>query len=102
MAVLKLNKENFKKEIGDSKGITLVDFYATWCGPCKMIAPVIEEVAKEREEILIGKVDVDEENELAATYNVMSIPTLIVFKDGKEYARTLGYKSKQEILDLLS
>ena len=102
MAALKLGKSNFKEVIRDKEGIALVDFYAQWCGPCKMLSPVIDELAEEREDVVIGKIDVDLESELASIYNVQSIPTLIVFKDGKEYARSVGYKAKENILAMLS
>ena len=92
-----LNNENFQTEVLD-KSIALVDFYADWCGPCKMIAPIIEEIANERSDISVGKINVDESSALAIKYNVMSIPTLIVFKDGKEYNRIIGYSPKEEIL----
>ena len=102
MAALKLGKSNFNEVIRDKEGIALVDFYAQWCGPCKMLSPVIDELAEEREDVVIGKIDVDLESELASIYNVQSIPTLIVFKDGKEYARSVGYKAKENILAMLS
>ena len=101
MAVKKLEYANFQNEIGGSKGIVLVDFYADWCGPCKMLSPIVDEISEERGDIVVGKVNIDENMELAAAYNVMSIPTLIVYKDGKEYARSLGYKQKQDILAMI-
>ena len=101
MSILKLNLENFESEILNRSGIALVDFYADWCGPCKMIAPVIEDVAQERQDIAVGKVNVDAEPELSAKYGIMSIPTLIVFKDGKEAVRISGFRPKQDILSLL-
>ena len=79
----------------------LVDFWATWCGPCKMLSPIIDELAEERQDIIVGKVNVDDNHELATMFNVKSIPTLIVFKDGQEYARSLGYKPKNEILNMI-
>lgn len=101
MALQKLNNSNFKNEVLEKEGIALVDFYATWCGPCKMISPVVDEIAAERADITVGKVDVDENGDLASAYGVMSIPTLIAFKDGKEYARSVGYKAKEQILAML-
>lgn len=101
MAVKKLEYANFQNEIGGSKGIVLVDFYADWCGPCKMLSPIVDEISEERGDIVVGKVNIDENMEIAAAYNVMSIPTLIVYKDGKEYARSLGYKQKQDILAMI-
>ncbi len=92
----KLNSQNFESEI--NANTTLVDFYADWCGPCKMIAPIVEEIANERDDITVGKVNVDDDGALAMKYNVVSIPTLIVFKDGKEQSRIVGYRSKEAIL----
>ena len=95
----KLDKSNFIDEI--NANITLVDFYADWCGPCKMIAPIIEEIANERTDITIGKVNVDNDAEIAIKYGVSSIPTLIVFKDGKETDRVVGFRQKGDILAML-
>lgn len=95
----KLNFENFDNEI--QNGTVLVDFYADWCGPCKMIAPFVEEIANERTDITVGKVNVDESGAIAVKYGISSIPTLIVFKDGKEYARLIGYRPKEDILSAL-
>ncbi len=95
----KLNFENFDNEI--QNGTVLVDFYADWCGPCKMIAPAIEEIANERTDITVGKVNVDESGAIAVKYGIASIPTLIVFKDGNEYARLIGYRPKEDILSAL-
>ena len=95
----KLDKSNFIDEI--NANITLVDFYADWCGPCKMIAPIIQEIANERTDITIGKVNVDNDAEIAIKYGVSSIPTLIVFKDGKETDRVVGFRQKGDILAML-
>ena len=97
---IKLNSQNFQNEVLN-KDIALVDFYADWCGPCKMIAPVVEEIANENPHIPVGKVNVDDSGELAMAYNVISIPTLIIFKNGKESARLVGYRSKEAILEQL-
>ncbi len=94
----KLNNHNFQNEIIENAGIALVDFYADWCGPCKMLSPIIDEIAEERTDITVGKVNVDENNSLAAKYNVMSIPTMIIFKNGKEQARVVGVRPKEDIL----
>ena len=94
----KLNAENFETEVLQAQGLALVDFYADWCGPCKMVAPVLEEIAQEREDVLIGKINVDESGILAAKYQVVSIPTMILFKDGKEQGRIIGFKPKDDIL----
>ena len=85
VSVQKLNQNNFNNAIAN--GTTLVDFYADWCGPCRMVSPIVDEIAEERSDITVGKVNVDDENALAMKYGVMSIPTLIVFKDGKEKTR---------------
>ncbi len=95
----KLDKSNFIDEI--NANITLVDFYADWCGPCKMIAPIIQEIANERTDITVGKVNVDNDAEIAIKYGVSSIPTLIVFKDGKETDRVVGFRQKGDILAML-
>lgn len=94
----KLNNHNFQNEIIENTGLALVDFYADWCGPCKMLSPIIDEIAEERTDITVGKVNVDENNSLAAKYNVMSIPTMIIFKNGKEQARVVGVRPKEDIL----
>ena len=95
----KLNEQNLDNEI--KTGTILVDFYADWCGPCKMISPIVEEIANERTDITVIKVNVDKHNALASQYGVFSIPTLITFKDGKETARMVGYKPKTDILSML-
>ena len=99
---LKLSSENFKKEVLNSEKPVLVDFYADWCGPCNAMAPVIEELAKELEgKAKVGKINVDENSDIAVEYNVMSIPTLIIFKNGKEEKRLVGLRDKEELLNLL-
>ena len=98
---LKLSSENFKEEVLNSEKPVLVDFYADWCGPCNVMAPVIEELAKELEgKAKVGKINVDENSDIAVEYNVMSIPTLIVFKNGKEEKRLVGLRDKEELLRL--
>ena len=92
-----INSEEFEKEVLTSKDIVLVDFYADWCGPCKMIAPILEEI----EDASIYKINVDEEQDLAMQYGIMSIPCLISFKDGKEYKRSVGLVEKETISELL-
>lgn len=101
MSVLHVNQESFEKIIHESAKPVLVDFWATWCGPCRMIAPVVEEVAELRPDITVCKVDVDQERELAMEYGVSSIPTLLVFKDGKVAKKSIGVISKDEMLELL-
>lgn len=101
MAALKITKDNFQTEVLEAKGTVLVDFWASWCGPCKMIGPIIDQIAEERGDIKVGKVNVDEEQELAVQFKVMSIPTLLVFKDGKVVNQSLGAKPKAAILAML-
>lgn len=101
MAVLTITAQNFEQEVLQSDQPVLVDFYADWCGPCKMMAPVIEEVAGEVSDIKVGKLNIDNEMEIAQKYGVMSIPTLIVFKNGAEVKRDLGAKPKKAVLDML-
>ena len=98
---IKLSSENFEKEVLKSEKSVLVDFYADWCGPCNAMAPVIEELATELEEkAKVGKINVDENSDIAVKYNVMSIPTLIIFKNGKEEKRLVGLRDKEELLSL--
>ena len=99
MSVQKLNQNNFNNAIAN--GTALVDFYADWCGPCRMVSPVVDEIAEERNDITVGKVNVDDENALAMKYGVMSIPTLIVFKDGQEKTRVVGARPKAALLAVL-
>ena len=101
MSVKEITNENFEKEILQSDKIALVDFYADWCGPCKMMSPVVEEIARENSDITVGKVNVDSSAELALKFGVMSIPTLIAFKDGKILNQMVGYSQKDEVLSML-
>lgn len=102
MSEVKLTKSNFEDEVLNSNKPVLVDFWATWCGPCQMIAPIVEEIAEEYEgSIKVGKVNVDEEMALASAFQVTSIPTLMVFKNGKLVNSTIGYRTKNEIIRLL-
>ncbi|MEY8427201.1 thioredoxin [Lachnospiraceae bacterium 46-15] len=98
---MELRNDNFKEEVLESEIPVLVDFWADWCGPCKMVAPIIEEIAEELTDVKVGKVNVDEQPELAAEYRIMSIPTLMVFKDGAAANKAVGAMSKGEILNLL-
>lgn len=93
-----LTNETFANEVLNASGTVLVDFYADWCGPCKMLSPVMDEIAKERTDVSVCKVNVDEASAIAGQYNVFSIPTLIVFQDGKELSRRVGLQSKDAIL----
>lgn len=101
MAEIQLTKENFEEEVIRSDKPVLIDFWATWCGPCRMIAPVVEEIAEERHDIKVCKVNVDEEPELSAAFQVSSIPMLAVVKDGQMTNMAVGYRPKEEILKLL-
>ena len=101
MSVLHITKENFEAEVLKSDKPVLVDFYAVWCGPCKMIAPILEEIASEREDIKVCKINVDEEPELAAKYQVVSIPSLFVIKEGEVTNQSLGAQPKAKILAML-
>ncbi len=102
MSEIILRADNFEQEVLNSKIPVLVDFWASWCGPCRMLAPVIEEIAKEYEgKIKVGKVNVDDEGELALKYNIVSIPTVILFKDGIKADKFVGFKPKDEIKKIL-
>ncbi len=102
MSVLQITSENFSEEVLNSDRTVLLDFYATWCGPCRMVAPVIEEIAAEREDIKVGKINVDEQPELASAFGIQSIPTLVAMRDGEVKNHALGAQSKEFILDMLT
>lgn len=101
MEVLKITSKNFEEEVLSSNTPVLVDFYADWCGPCKMMAPIMEEISQEVENVKVCKVNVDEAQDLAAEYDVMSIPTMIIFKDGEIKDKFIGVTSKETILNAL-
>ncbi len=101
MEVVTITKDNFEEEVLKSKRPVLLDFWAVWCGPCKMISPVIEEIAAENDQIKVGKVNVDEEAELTRQYRVMSIPTLLVFKNGELANQAIGVTPKADILKMI-
>ena len=102
MSVIKVSNENFNSEVISSDKPVLIDFYADWCGPCKMLSPVVDKLAEEHSEFKVVKVNVDENPDLAGSYQVMSIPTLVVIENGKEVNRSMGLQSKQDILNLVS
>lgn len=101
MAVIRINNENFENEVLKSDKTVLLDFYADWCGPCQMVAPVLAQIAEEREDIVVGKINVDEEMQLALKFGVESIPMLAVIKDGKLISKSVGFRPKEQILELL-
>ena len=101
MAVINITKDNFSELVLQSPNKVLLDFWAPWCGPCRMIAPIVEEVAEENEDITVGKINVDEEMELAVQFGVTSIPTLVVMEGGKKVTSALGYREKADVLKLL-
>lgn len=101
MSVIKINKENFASEVLNSNKPVLLDFYADWCGPCRMVGPIVSEIANERSDVKVGKINVDEQPELAAQFQVMSIPMLAVIKNGKIENQVVGYRSKEQIEAML-
>ena len=101
MAVITITKENFAQEVLQSEKPVLLDFWASWCGPCRMLSPIVDEVAEERGDVKVGKVNVDEQPELAGQFDVMSIPTLLVFEQGKLVRQAVGARPKASVLDLL-
>ena len=101
MSTVTITADNFNEEVLLSDKTVLLDFWASWCGPCKMVAPVLDEIASERSDIKVGKVNVDEEPQLAAQFNIMSIPTMLVFRDGKIVNQSIGYRPKEDILKIL-
>ena len=102
MEVLKITADDFKKEVLEESKTVLIDFYADWCGPCKMLAPVVEAVAKENTNTKFVKINVDDAQDLAMEYNVMSIPTLVVIKNGKEVNRVVGLVNKSELMGIIN
>ena len=101
MSAININKNNFQNEIMDSEKTVLLDFWAPWCAPCRMVVPIIEEIAGERPDIKVGKINVDEQPELASKFSIMSIPTLVVMKNGKIVQKVSGARPKKTILEML-
>ena len=101
MAVITITKENFAQEVLQSEKPVLLDFWASWCGPCRMLSPIVDEVAEERGDVKVGKVNVDEQPELAGEFGVMSIPTLLVFEQGMLVRQAVAARPKASVLDLL-
>ena len=101
MSVLKITNENFESSILESEKTVLLDFYADWCGPCRMVSPIVDEIAEEHSEYTVGKINVDDNPDLASRYSVMSIPTLLVLKNGEIVDQSVGAKSKDQILAML-
>ena len=101
MNAMNITKFNFQQEVLDSHETVLVDFWASWCGPCRMLAPVVDEIAEENPNLKVCKVNIDEQPELASQFQIMSIPTLMVFKDGKVVNQSLGVQPKKKILSML-
>ncbi len=103
MAIIHINTENFKEAALESEKPVLVDFFATWCGPCKMLSPILDQVEQEMgEKVVIAKVDIDESMDLAKEYGIMGVPTLILFKNGAEVTRVSGFRQKSQIEDLIN
>ena len=101
MAYLNITKDNYTELVEQAENTVLLDFWAPWCGPCRMVAPIVEEIAEERSDVTLGKINVDEEMELAMRFGIISIPTLIVMRNGKEAAKLVGYRPKADIEKLL-
>lgn len=101
MAVKTITKDNFEAEVLKADKPVLIDFWATWCGPCRMVSPIVDEIAEENDDIIVGKINVDEEQELAMQFSVMSIPTLLVFKNGEVAAQQVGAVPKEAILSMV-
>ena len=101
MSVVHITKENFDSIVNQNEKPVLIDFWAPWCGPCQMVGPIIEEIAAERDDVIVGKINVDDEMDLARQFRIVSIPTITVMKNGEKVATAIGYKPKANILKLL-
>ncbi|SDF99384.1 thioredoxin [Selenomonas sp. WCT3] len=101
MDTITITKDNFQTEVLKTKGTVLIDFWASWCGPCRMLSPIVDQVAEEHPDVKVGKINVDEEPELASQFDVMSIPMLVVFKDGQKVNESIGLVPKEKIVELI-
>ena len=101
MSVMNITKNNFQKDVVQSDKPVLLDFWATWCGPCRMVSPIVDEIASERGDLKIGKINIDEQQELASAFQIMSIPTLVMMKEGKVINQMIGARPKSQILSML-
>ncbi len=101
MSTITITKDNFQKEVLESAQPVLLDFWASWCGPCRMVSPIVDEIAKEKPDVKVCKINIDEQQELAAAFNVMSIPTLMVMKEGKVVNQAIGARPKAQIVSML-
>ncbi len=102
MSTITVTKDNFEKEVLESSLPVLLDFWASWCGPCRMVSPILDEIASEMPGVKVGKINVDEQQELAAAFNVMSIPMLVFIKDGQIVEKSMGAKPKSQILSMIA
>ncbi|WP_312938517.1 thioredoxin [Oscillibacter sp.] len=101
MSVMNITKNNFHQEVVQSDKPVLLDFWATWCGPCRMVSPIVDQIANERDDLKIGKINIDEQQELASAFQIMSIPTLVMMKEGKVVNQMIGARPKSQILSML-